>query len=74
MSRLTKKVENNYTLKEPEFIYEITNKLGRYEDIEEELGVELITLFKIMNVKRLRAILIEWLALWKECNIHSNND
>lgn len=38
MSRLTKKVENNYTLKEPEFIYEITNKLGQFEDFEDDLS------------------------------------
>ena len=50
--RLTKKYINGYGSKEnanvPIDYVEITDKLGQLEDIEEELGVDLVTFFKYM--------------------------
>ena len=44
--RLTKKREDGQYLKATKSIDECMNKLGQLEDIEEELGIDLITLFK----------------------------
>ena len=47
--RLTKKLcENNYVCIEGQPI----NKLGQLEDIEEELGIDLITLYKLFKAKK----------------------
>lgn len=57
MNRLTEKVycgydvsdrklKNDYTDEE---IFKVLQKLGRLEDIEEELGIDLITLFKALK-------------------------
>lgn len=59
MNRLTckpdKVMENYYYETTEETISEdritILNKLGQLEDIEEELGIDLITLFKVFNGK-----------------------
>ena len=55
MSRLTKKIKDNlyYPIALGDS-YELTNskiqdKLGQHEDIEDELGVDLITLFKAIH-------------------------
>lgn len=49
MSRLTYKVNDAYYVKEARHLYEDCNelvgKLGQYEDLEEELNIDLITLF-----------------------------
>ena len=50
--RLTEKLENEHYKVSPKF-YEISfiasDKLGQLEDIEEELGIDLITLFKALT-------------------------
>ena len=48
MNRLTKKKDKHYVYIHNEFhnIGEHVDKLGQLEDIEEELGIDLITLFK----------------------------
>lgn len=46
--RLTIKTENNYDT-ETQLLTECVNKLGQLEDIEEELGIDLITLFKALK-------------------------
>ncbi len=50
--RLTKKNQNSYSYK-TEGVYiestECLNKLGQLEDIEDELGIDLITLFKALK-------------------------
>ncbi len=50
--RLTKKNQNSYSYK-TEGVYiestECLNKLGQLEDIEEELGIDLATLFKALK-------------------------
>ena len=56
MSRLTRKNKaGNYTYKngvkqDSKLIF---NKLGQLEDIEEELGIDLITLFKLINAENI---------------------
>lgn len=58
MERLTKKEKGIYDIKErttqknefhimPSTMIEICQKLGQLEDIEEEIGIDLITLFKL---------------------------
>lgn len=56
--RLTEKCKNNYVLKREMLrvgkdallvANELTNKLGQLEDIEEELGIDLDTLFKALK-------------------------
>lgn len=56
--RLTEKCKNNYVLKREMLrvgkdallvANELTDKLGQLEDIEEELGIELLTLFKAIG-------------------------
>ena len=51
--RLTKKRESNYPSayewREHHLANEPLNKLGQLEDIEEELGIDLITLFKALK-------------------------
>lgn len=57
MNRLTDKLENNsydFACSYNTFMYnggqeEIINKLGKLEDIEEELGIDLLTLFKALK-------------------------
>lgn len=49
--RLTEKRENGYYDKEECVISECSSKLGQLEDIEEELGIDLITLFKALGNK-----------------------
>lgn len=51
MKRLTKKQKDYYVSINGEFhnIGEHVNKLGQLEDIEEELGIDLITLFKALK-------------------------
>lgn len=53
MERLTKKSENYQDyLKLPTIDKQaFLNKLGKYEDIEEELGIDLVTFFKYLNAK-----------------------
>lgn len=46
--RLTYKYDG-YQIYQPEDILEAINKLGQLEDIEEELGIDLITLFKALK-------------------------
>ena len=46
MSRLTIKDKNEWLLSYPE---QAIDKLGQLEDIEEELGIDLITLFKLLD-------------------------
>lgn len=49
MERLTKKVKHNtYQLDNVKSLA-VKRKLGQLEDIEEELGIDLITLFKALN-------------------------
>jgi len=52
-NRLTKKTNNGYV---PQYeretkhnYYDLVSKLGRLEDIEEELGIDLITLFEALK-------------------------
>ena len=47
--RLTKKIRNNEIEVEIAKIDEGFTKLGQLEDIEEELGIDLITLFKALK-------------------------
>ena len=47
--RLTRKREDGKYLKTIKYIDECMNKLGQLEDIEEELGIELLTLFKALK-------------------------
>lgn len=58
MERLTIKNKqfNDYSVAEElrrldvrDYLYNINQKMGKYEDIEEELGIGLITLFKAKN-------------------------
>ena len=52
--RLTEKLGNTYVLKYLDLDYEGDNnveKLGKLEDIEEELGISLETLFKALKQK-----------------------
>lgn len=51
MNRLTRKKDNSYVYIHDEFhnIGEHVDKLGQLEDIEEELGIDLITLFKAVK-------------------------
>ena len=51
--RLTYNVgnEENYNLRSNCDAQSLLNKLGQLEDIEEELGIDLITYFKIKNAK-----------------------
>lgn len=65
--RLTKKIDNDYTYKHKDFgsqalldmhqtkmeITDIIQKLGQLEDIEDELGIDLITLFKALKQETL---------------------
>ena len=46
--RLTKKTQYGYENESRE-ITQCSDKLGQLEDIEEELGIDLITLFKALN-------------------------
>ena len=47
--RLTRKREDGQYLKTIKSIDECMNKLGQHEDIEQELGIDLATLFKARN-------------------------
>lgn len=47
--RLTKKYDDEYESNESE--YTVWQKLGQLEDIEDELGIDLIALFKILKTK-----------------------
>ena len=61
MKRLTKKRQDgSYVCINGEFhnIGEHINKLGELEDIEQELGIDLITLFKTINQKKLKSFFI----------------
>ena len=50
MSRLTYKLDDAYYVKEGRKDFnELAQKLGQYEDLEEELGIDLITLFKALK-------------------------
>lgn len=52
MNRLTKKCSNylpQYERETNENYYDLVYKLGQLEDIEEELGIDLITLFKALD-------------------------
>ena len=51
--RLTKKYDNEYESNESE--YNVWQKLGQLEDIEDDLGIDLVTLFKLINTKKLYA-------------------
>ena len=45
--RLTEKINGKYCYKNQAFIHtNMTKKLGQLEDIEEELGIDLVTLFE----------------------------
>ena len=45
-------IEGCFTRENQEWFYgNVVNKLGELEDIEEELGIDLITLFKILKSK-----------------------
>lgn len=46
--RLTVK-ENDYYLKKCGSIFDVTDKLGQLEDIEEELGIDLVIYHKLME-------------------------
>lgn len=48
MSRLTEK-HNDYYISKATCTDDLKLKLGQYEDIEEELGIDLITLFKALK-------------------------
>ena len=50
MSRLTYKLDDAYYVKEGRKDFnELAQKLGQYEDLEAELGIDLITLFKALK-------------------------
>lgn len=52
MNRLTKRnkiIDKNCHYDSNHYYFEIINKLGQLEDIEEELGIDLITLFKALK-------------------------
>ena len=53
MERFTFKVNDSYYVKEPRHLYddtwELVQSLGKYEELEEELGIDLITLFKAIS-------------------------
>lgn len=51
MNRLTKKIEEGFYHTSHYLInfHDVTYKLGKLEDLEEELGVELTTLFKALR-------------------------
>lgn len=46
MNRLTKKISENYCSQSGDF-YDLYNKLGQYEDIDEEIGIDYISLNKL---------------------------
>ena len=48
MSRLTEK-HNDYYISKATCTYDLKLKLGQYEDLEEELGIDLLTLFKALK-------------------------
>ncbi len=53
-NRLTRKDEKYYRIAEPYInwtngVQRVVNKLGQLEDIEEELGINLITLFEVLG-------------------------
>lgn len=48
MSRLTEK-HNDYYISKATCTDDLKLKLGQYEDIEEELGIDLLTLFKALK-------------------------
>lgn len=50
MSRITKKRDGLYYDTDECMVSNCSQKLGPLEDIEEQLGVDLITLFKALNV------------------------
>lgn len=55
MERLTEKIKNGneYTyFSKDDKVGTCCNKLGKCEDIEEELGIDLITLFEALSKKR----------------------
>ena len=47
--RLTTKRADKYDFDEYDQFNEVCNKLGQLEDIEDELGIDLITLFKALK-------------------------
>ena len=47
--RLTYKVNDYYYFDNVDELMDVSNKLGQYEDIDEELGIDLITLFKVIK-------------------------
>ena len=60
MERLTQRIDYNYEYEygsigiacdDEQYLGKVYNKLGRLEDLEEELGIDLITLFKAINSK-----------------------
>lgn len=58
MKRLTQRLDYNYEYEygsigiacdDEQYLEKVYNKLGQLEDLEEELGIDLITLFKALN-------------------------
>ena len=49
MNRLTYKVNGHYYFDNLDDLIDASNKLGQLEDIEEELGIDLILLFKALK-------------------------
>lgn len=53
MNRLTYKVNDAYYVQEPRHLYddtwELVQKLGKYEDLEDSFGIDLLTLFKALK-------------------------
>lgn len=49
MNRLTYQVNDHYYFDNVDDLIDVSNKLGELEDIEAELGVDLITLFKVLK-------------------------
>lgn len=61
MKRLTKEREDGlYEDIDEGVVTNCSNKLGEIEDIEEELGVDLITLFKAFKIIKEKQVDIKW--------------
>ena len=73
MSRLTYKVNDHYYFDNLDDLIDASNKLGQLEDIEEELGIDLITLNKLRKADKIYVKFFDEIQEWNKTKIELRN-
>ena len=73
MNRLTYKVNDHYYFDNIDELIDASNKLGQYEDIDEEIGIDLITLNKLRKASIIYVKFFGEIQEWNKTKLDMRN-